>query len=207
MEKLKLDKALEELRKSKERKFDQTIDLIVNLRGVDIRKTNVSLVIDVPHKVRDKKVCGFLMGKNDLVKTITKPEFKKYADKAALRHLVEEYDFFIAHASLMPAVATTFGKALGPAGKMPSPQLGIITKEDADAIKPLLEKISKSVKIRAKEASLKIPVGKASMKDEDIIDNIKVIYKAIENALPTKKENVKNVLVKMTMSKPVGVEL
>jgi len=45
------------------------------------------------------------------------------------------------------------------------------------------------------------------MKDEDIIDNIKVIYKAIENALPTKKENVKNVLVKMTMSKPVGVEL
>jgi len=195
------------LRKSKERKFDQTIDLIVNLRGVDIRKTNVSLVIDVPHKVRDKKVCGFLMGKNDLVKTITKPEFKKYADKAALRHLVEEYDFFIAHASLMPAVATTFGKALGPAGKMPSPQLGIITKEDADAIKPLLEKISKSVKIRAKEASLKIPVGKASMKDEDIIDNIKVIYKAIENALPTKKENVKNVLVKMTMSKPVGVEL
>jgi len=204
---MELQKALEELRKSKKRNFDQTVDLVVNLKGVDIRKDNIAMVISIPHKVKDKKVCGFLTSKNDLVKTITKPEFQKYRDKGALKALVDEFDFFIAHASLMPSVATTFGKALGPAGKMPSPQLGIITQETSEVINPLLEKISKSVKIRAKEASIKVAAGKENMKDEEVIENLKAIYNGIVNALPTKKENVKNVKIKFTMSKPLGVEI
>ena len=205
---MELKEALDKLREeSKKRNFEQTVDLVVNLKGIDIRKDNVNAVITIPHKVKEKKVCGFLTQKNDLVKTITKPEFQKYKDKNALRLLVEEFDFFIAHASLMPAVATTFGKALGPAGKMPSPQLGIITQETPEVINPLLDRISKSVKIRAKEASIKVAVGKENMKDEDIVANIKAIYNGIENALPTKKENVKNVKIKFTMSKPVEVEI
>ncbi|OIO80723.1 hypothetical protein AUJ84_02725 [Candidatus Pacearchaeota archaeon CG1_02_32_132] len=204
---MKLNEALIELRKQKERKFNQTVDLIINLKDVDIKKANISLVVDIPHKIKDKKVCGFLTTKSELVKTITKPDFKKYTDKALLRNLVNGYDFFIAHASLMPAVATAFGKVLGPAGKMPSPQLGIITQENPEVIKQLIDRISKSVKVRAKEASIKIPVGKANMKDEELIENIKVIYDAVVNALPTKKENVKKVLLKLTMTKPIGVEL
>jgi large subunit ribosomal protein L1 len=205
---MELKEALETLRKeSKKRKFSQTIDLIVNLKGVDLRKDNVSAVINIPQMIKEKKVCGFLTAKNDLVKTVTKPDFQKYRDPAALRALVDEFDFFIAHASLMPSVATTFGKALGPAGKMPSPQLGIITQETPEVISPLLERISKSVKIRAKEASIKIGVGKEDMGDDKIIANITAIYKGIENVLPTKKENVKNVKIKFTMSKPVEVEI
>lgn len=205
---MELKQALEELRKeSKKRKFDQTVDLIVNLKGIDIRKTNISLVIKIPHKVKEKKICGFLTAKNDAVKTITKIEFDKYKDKANLKALVDEYDFFIAHASLMPAVATVFGKALGPAGKMPSPQLGVLMKEDSADVKALIDKISKSVKIRAKEPSLKIPIGKESMPDEHIIANIEAIHKAIVDALPTKSENVKNTKIKFTMSKSLGVNI
>lgn len=205
---MEIKQALEELRKnSKERKFNQTVDLIVNLKGIDIRKDNINAVISIPHKVKDKKVCGFLTSKNPNITTITKPEFDKYKDKAKLRALVKEFDFFIAHASLMPSVASAFGKALGPAGKMPSPQLGIIMKEDAETIKDLMGKISKSIKIRAKEASIKVPVGKQNMKDEEIIANIKAVYKGIESALPTKRENVKKVLVKLTMSKPLEVDV
>lgn len=200
-------KALEELRKDKTRKFDQTVDLIVNLKNVDIKRDNISLVVGLPHKVKDKKVCGFLTANNSLVKTVTKPEFAKYNDKRALRSLVKDFDFFIAHASLMPAVATTFGKALGPSGKMPSPQLGIITQETSEVIKPLIERISKSVKIRAKEPSIKVPIGKLSMSDKDIAENIKAVYDGIVNALPTKKENVRKVLIKFTMTKPIGVDL
>ena len=142
---MELKQALEELRKGKKRKFDQTLDLIINLKGINIRKDNISLIIDIPHKFKDKKVCGFLTEKNELVKTVTKPEFPKYKDKAALKELIDNFDFFIAHASLMPSVATTFGKALGPAGKMPSPQLGIITKETPEMINPLLERISRGI--------------------------------------------------------------
>ena len=205
---MELKQALEQLGKeSKKRNFDQTVDLIVNLKGIDIRKDNINAVINIPHKVKEKKVCGFLTEKNDLIKTITKPEFQKYKDKAVLKSLVDEFDFFIAHASLMPSVATTFGKALGPVGKMPSPQLGVITQETSEIIKSLLEKISKSIKIRAKEASIKVGAGKESMKDEEIIENVKAIYDGIVQALPTKRENVKNVQIKFTMSKPKEIDV
>jgi len=90
---------------------------------------------------------------------------------------------------------------------MPSPQMGIITQETPEVIKPLLERISRSVKIRAKEPSIKIPVGKTSMEDKDILENINSVYAALVNALPTKKENVRKVLLKFTMSKPLGVEI
>ncbi len=192
---------------TKKRKFEQTIDVVINLKGIDLRRDNVATVIEVPHKVKEKKVCGFLTAKNDLVHTVTKPDFPKYKDKDKLRPLVAEYDFFIAHASLMPQVASTFGKALGPVGKMPSPQLGIITQETPEVIKPLLEKIARSVKIRLKEASVKVAVGKEGMSDDQILANAEKVYNQLVDALPNKKENVKNVKLKFTMSKPVEVAL
>ena len=205
-DKMNFKENLDKLRKeSKKRKFDQTLDLIINLKGIDLRRDNISLVVPISHKVKDKKVCGFLTKKSDLVTTITKPEFDKYREPGKLREIVKEFDFFISHASLMPSVASTFGKALGPSGKMPSPQLGVITEETPAVIKSLLEKISKSVKIRIREACVKVAIGKESMKDEDIITNLQTVYEAVVNALPTKKENVKNVQLKFSMSKPVEV--
>ena len=150
---MKLNEALKKLREeAKERKFDQSVDLIINLKGINVKKDNITVVTEIPHKIKDKKVCGFLTKQSKLVKTITQPEFSKYKDKKALKDLVKDYDFFISVAPLMPKVATTFGKVLGPAGKMPSPQLGIITVENEDEIKKTLDKIAKSMKIRAKEA-------------------------------------------------------
>ena len=204
---MRIKEALEQLRKEKKRKFDQTIDIIVNLKGVDIRKANISAVLSVPHKVKEKKVCGFLNKKNDLIKAIAQPEFSKYKDKKELKNLVKDYDFFIAIPELMPSVATAFGKVLGPAGKMPSPQLGIIPNEEESSIKAVLDKISKSVKIRAKEASIKLSVAKENMKDEEIIENFDTIYNGIVNALPNKNENVKSVMIKLTMSKPIKLEI
>lgn len=204
---MELKQALAELRKLEKKKFDQSIDLIVNLKGVDLKKENISAVITIPHKIKDKKVCGFLIKKSELVSTITQPDFARYKDKGELKRLVKNYDFFIAAAPLMPSVATTFGKALGPAGKMPSPQLGIIMQESEAKIQAELDKIAKSIKVRAKEPSIKISTAKESMKDEDIAENIKAIYNGIVNALPTKRENVRNVMIKLTMGKPIKVEI
>jgi len=205
---MKLNEALKKLRtESKKRKFDESVDLIINLRGVDVRRDNISVVINVPHKIKEKKVCGFLTKKSSLVKTIMAPDFAKYKDKKALKNLVKDYDFFIAVAPLMPKVATAFGKVLGPAGKMPSPQLGLVTVESEENIKAILDKIGKSIKIRAKEPSIKLSIGKTNMKDEEIIANAEAIYKSIVAVLPTKKENVRKVMVKLTMSKPEKVEM
>lgn len=202
---MELKQALAEIRKD-ERKFNQTVDLLVSLKGIDLRRDNISLISTIPHQFQKKKVCGFLETKSTLVHTITKPDFDKYKDKKELKKLVTGYDFFIANAKLMSSVATTFGKSLGPSGKMPSPQLGVLMQETPETIKQMLTKIENSVKIRAKEPSIKVAVGKASMKDEEIIANIKTIYNDIINALPAKKENVKKAMIKLTMSKPVVVE-
>ena len=106
----------------------------------------------------------------------------------------------------MPAVATTFGKFLGPLAKMPSPQLGIIANVDDKAITPLLDRINKTVKVRSKEASIKISVGKEDMKDDEVTGNISAVYNALLKALPRGKDNIKNIKIKFTMSKPVKVE-
>lgn len=207
MEAVKLKDALTKIREGKERKFEQSVDLIINLKLIDVKREGINVVLNIPHKIRDKKVCGFLSDKSTLVDTVKEPEFIKYKDKKLLKELVKKYDYFIANAKLMPKVATTFGKVLGPVGKMPSPQLGILPQENEAAIKGVLEKIDKSLKVRMKEASIKVVVGRASMKDEEIIENINSIYQGIESALPKKKENIKNVMVKMSMGSPVRVEM
>jgi large subunit ribosomal protein L1 len=203
----KLKEALAEIREGKEKKFDQTVDLIVNLRGIDVKRDHVNIVVKIPHKVKDKRVCGFMTEKSKLVDSVTELEFKKYSEKNKLKNLVKNYDYFIAVGKLMPKVATTFGKVLGPVGKMPSPQLGIIMQENDKEIKETLEKIATSLKIRLKEASIKVPIGKVSMNDDQIIENVTSVYKAIENALPKKIENVKNVMIKTSMGKPCRVEM
>jgi len=202
-----LQKALVELRKEKERKFDQSVDLIINLQKFDTKRNAVNLFITVPHKIREKRIAGFLESKNKNIETITKDEFKQYSDKNKLKKLVKKFDFFVAQASLMPKVATTFGRILGPVGKMPSPQLGIIINTDDKIIEELKEKINNSVKIKTKEASIKLSIGKQSMKNEELIENILTIYNALLKAMPKEKENIKNIELKFTMTKPQKIKI
>jgi large subunit ribosomal protein L1 len=201
-----IQKALNELKKDKERKFNQSIDLIINLKKFDVKKSNINLFVLVPYKIKDKKIAAFLESRREDIDTITESEFKKYSDKKILKNLIKKYDFFISQARLMPKVATTFGRVLGPAGKMPSPQLGMITESNEKTIKEIKEKINKSVRIRVKEASIKLCVGKQSMKDEEIIENILTIYNSILKSLPRDKDNIKNIKLKFTMSKPRKVQ-
>ncbi|MBS3084990.1 hypothetical protein J4411_03705 [Candidatus Pacearchaeota archaeon] len=202
-----LKKALTELRKNDHKKFNQTVDLIVNLQKFEIKKTPLNLFIRIPHKSKDKKIAGFFESESQFIDTITDMDFKKYNDKKKLKKLVKEYDFFIAQSKLMPKVATTFGRVLGPAGKMPSPQLGIVLNADEKSINELKEKINTSLRIRAKEASIKVAVGKEDMKDEEIIENIIAVYNELVKTLPKDKENVKNIEVKFTMTKPIKIRI
>ncbi|MBU3906756.1 MAG: hypothetical protein KKA64_00725 [Nanoarchaeota archaeon] len=201
-----LEKALIELRKSEKRKFDQTVDLILNLKKFDVKKNSINLFAPVPYPIKEKKICAFLEAKNNNVETITKTEFKKYSEKNQMKKLAKKYDFFIAEASLMPSVATSFGRVLGQMGKMPSPQLGILMEVNDKTIKEIKERINKSIKIKVKEPSIKIPVGKESMKDGEIIENILVIYNSVLKALPKEKENIKNIEIKLTMTKPQKIK-
>jgi len=205
MNKEEVLKAIQELRKQEGRKFKQTVDLIINLKNFDIKRESVNLIVNLPHKIKDKKFAAFLNTKSKIIDTITKEEFAKYKNKKDIKKLVKGYDFFIAHASLMPLIASTFGKYLGQAGKMPSPQLGIITNDSENAIKEVIEKGDKAIKIKSKEPSLKLGIGKEEMKDEDIAENILIVYNTVLNVLTGNKDNIHSVLIKFTMGKPIKI--
>src|SRR3989339_226727 len=81
--------ALKELRKENVRKFDQSVDLIINLQKFDIKRSAVNLFAFVPNKIKEKKIAAFLEGQSDLIDTITKEDFKKYNDKKVLKKLVQ----------------------------------------------------------------------------------------------------------------------
>lgn len=196
-------KAIKELRKNiVKRNFNQGVDLIINLKKFDIRKESVNLSIQLPNKVKEYKIAAFLNQKSSLIHTIEKTEFDKYKDKKKVKKLLRDYNYFISAASLMPAVATSFGRFLGPAGKMPAPGLGIIGVEDENTIKNEIKKFDKALKIKTKEASIKTLVGNEKMSDEEITSNIEKVYKEVERVLPKNKENIKNIIIKFTMGKP-----
>ena len=201
--------SLKELRQAQteKRKFDQTVDLIVNLKNYEIRTKPINLFVELPFMFRENKICAFLESNNDDVdRVIGKLEIPKINDKKEIKNIGRDYDFFISSMKMMPQIATTFGKILGPLGKMPNPKYGgVIAKEEPAIIKATVARLKKMINIRPKEVSIKVAVGKESMKDEEIAENIKTIYNAMMTAFT--KENVKSVMIKLTMSKPVKVKL
>ena len=202
-----IKEALINLRKNEERKFAQTVDLIINLQKFDPKKNQISVFASIPYKIKEKKICAFLEIKNKSMETITLNDFKNYSEKKALKKLAKRFDFFIAQASVMPKVASIFGKVLGPAGKMPSPQLGILMEVNDKAIEEVKKKIGNSIKIRVKEASIKLAIGKQSMKDEEITENVLAVYNAVMKDLPKGKENIRNIELKFTMTKPQKINI
>lgn len=196
-----------ESNRNKKVNFDQTIDLIINLKEFDVRKEAFNSFIQIPNKVKDKKIAGFFEKENKLIDVIKKDDFGKYKEKKDIKKLVKSYDFFIANAKLMPAIATAFGRILGPVGKMPSPQLGIVSSEDDEDVNNIISKINSNVRIRVKEASIKVGIAKESLDDNKIVENMVVIYNKILETLPRNIDNIKNVKIKFTMSKPIEVKI
>lgn len=204
-------KALQDLRKTsaeKPRKFSQSVDLIINLKDFDVRKQSLNLFVQTPHKIKDTKICAFLeKASNNFDSCITRQQLDIWTNKKEIKNLAKKYDFFVALAPLMPKIATQFGRVLGPAGKMPNPQLGILPVQSEEKEKELAEKIKNTTRIKAKEPSIKLIIGKENMPDETIIENITAVYNAVIHALPKGIENIRSVMLKFTMSKPVKIKL
>lgn len=214
MDKKQVLKAIETLNKtSKKRNFNQTYDFIINLRGLDFKKPGHQLdfFINISHKVKPKKVCA-LVGQ-ELYKDakeicdycIHQDDFEKYKDKKLSKKLVKNYDFFIGQANLMGLIATVFGRVLGPRGKMPNPKAGCVVPPKGN-LKAIYEKLQTTLRINVRSLVYQCSVGKADMEPEDVAENVLLVYDSLMNNLPDEKNNVRNVLLKLTMTKPVKIE-
>ncbi len=204
MNKEEIVQAVKKLREGKERNFDQSVDLIINLTNID-KGNPVNLFLDLPNKVKDVKVCGFFENKKNAVDTVNGIDFNKYDQKSA-KKLAREYDFFIASGKLMPQVGKVFGRALGPEGKMPSPHHGIVKEEKEEEIEKIAKKFQNMVRIKSEEPSVKFQIAKESLDDVKIAENAQKAYDRIVKELPNEKQNVKSVMIKFTMTKPERLE-
>ncbi len=215
MDKKKLLEAIKKVREnSKKRNFVQSVDMIIALKGVDLKKPEdrVSVVVALPHgKGKKPKVCALVdkslivQAKEVFDKAIVKDEFKDIKPKEA-KKIVEDYDYFVAQATIMSDIASTFGKYLGPKGKMPDPKLGLIITPKTD-LKALKERLGKVLRLRIKKNPvLSGMIGVETMSDEELADNALAVYNAVEKALPRGKQQIGKVYLKTTMGKPVVVE-
>ncbi len=209
--------ALKKLKQEgRKREFSQTVDLIVSLKDMDLKKTenHVDFFAQLPNGTgRKASICAFtdqeMAGEAKKVceEVILADDFQKYAkEKRLLKKLARKHDFFIAQANVMPQVATFFGRALGPKGKMPNPKAGCIIPPKAD-IKSLKEKLEKTIRVSAKTAPVvQCAVGTEQMDAEKVAENAANIYEQIIHHLPNEESNVKSVLLKLTMSAPVRLK-
>ncbi|MBN1175522.1 50S ribosomal protein L1 [Candidatus Woesearchaeota archaeon] len=205
--------ALKKLRsEAKERKFNQSVELIVNLKDLNLKNPDeqVEFFATIPNSFKKIKVCAIVGGElaEDAKRVcdfaLTQSDLEKYKnDKVASKKLADEYDFFIAQANIMGLVAGTFGRVFGPRGKMPNPKAGCVVPPKG-ALAPLYERLQKTVKFSAKKFPvMQLTVGKMDMDDEKLAENILYFYDQIEHHLPKERHNIKDALVKLTMSNPV----
>ena len=209
-------KAIQAVRQqSKKRKFSQTFDFIVVLKGLNLKRTDeqVEFFLTLPHPTgKKKKVCALvgpeLKDKAAEVcdRVITADEFDNFKDKKLLKKIADEFDYFIAQADIMPKVAAVFGRVLGPRGKMPNPKAGCIIPPKAP-VAPLYEKLQKTVRVVAKkQLAIQLSVGKEDSSDDNVADNVLTAYNQIVHHLPQEHNNVKAAYLKLTMSPPVEVK-
>jgi large subunit ribosomal protein L1 len=209
-------KAIGEARKAKPRKFPQSFDLSISLKGVDITKPEhkIDELLTLPFAPGKKpRVCA-LVGREleleakqvcDLV--LMKEDFEKLAKKPReIRKLARKYDFFLAQVDLMPRIAAIFGKYFGPLGKMPDPKAGCVVAANAK-LSPIIEKLRKSVKLAVKKQPLiNCKVGSEQMEDEEIAANIIAVYEAVRKKLPAGDQNIKSMHLKLTMGRSVRIK-
>ncbi len=217
MDKEQVLKALKEIKAaSKKRNFKQTVDLIINLKDLDLKKPEhqVEFFATLRHDVGNKRKICALVGpeladeaKKVCDETIMQDDFDKYAkDKKIAKKLARTHDFFIAQANIMPKVATAFGKVLGPKGKMPNPKAGCVVPPKA-ALKPLYDKLQLTQKIIAKtQLIIQCCVGKEDSKDDAVAENIIDVINQLEAKLIQGKNNLHSIYIKLTMGKPVKLQ-
>ena len=197
-------KAKEETKKTK---FKQSLELIINFKDIDVKKGfAINEVVQLPKTNSPATVCVIATGEMsqkakaaNADSVIGNEELAKFeANKRESRKFINKYDFFLADTKIMPTVGKALGQLLGPRGKMPTP-----VPFDAP-IDAFLARFRTSIKVRTRASlSISCKIGDESMENADLAINAFTVLSAIEKKLPNGEKNIRKVLIKTTMGKPV----
>ena len=197
-----LGEAVSLMKKASYAKFDESVDLSINL-GVDPRHAdqNIRVTTGLPNGT----------GKSVKILVITNESKIKEAEDAGADYVGHkeylekiktgwgEVDKIVATPDMMGELGK-LGKILGPKGLMPNPKSGTVTNEIGDAVKEL--KAGK-VELRVEKTGIiHVSCGKVSFDTDAIVENIKAIYSTIMKARPPAVKG--QYLKKMTISSTMG---
>jgi large subunit ribosomal protein L1 len=194
--------ALQTLRDLKTTKFDETIEVAMNL-GVDPRHADqmVRGMVSLPSGTgKEVRVAVFARGDN------AEKALAAGADKVGAEDLMEDmqngnlnYDRVIATPDMMGVVGR-LGKLLGPKGLMPNPKLGTVTPNVEQAIKAAK---GGQVEFRVEKAGIiHSGIGKMSFTDEQLRANFDAFVDAIVKAKPAGAKG--KYVRKISMSSSMG---
>lgn len=197
----KLEEAVKVLKECPQVKFDQTVDLVIQL-GVDPKKSDqqVRATVSLPHGTgKITRVLVFTTG------TKVQEALDAGADYVGFEDLAEkiksgwtDFDAVVATPETMREVGK-LGKILGPRNLMPTPKAGTVTPDVAGAVKEL-----KAGRIELKldrQAVCSAGVAKLSFPEVKIVENIKAVLQTIVRAKPVTAKGVyiQNVVLSSTM--------
>ena len=197
--------AIKILKENSYTKFDETLDIAINL-GIDPNKTeqNVRGIISLP-KGTGKKITVAVMVKEDKFNEAKEAG----ADIVGETDLVEtissgkiDFDLLIATPDMMPTIGKV-AKILGPKGLMPNPKLGTVTQDIKTAI---VNAKSGQVQYKSdKGGIIHAGIGKMNFNENDLVENLKAFYSSISKNKP---DTVKGSFIKkVTIASTMGVGL
>src|SRR5580692_11086828 len=204
----KLEEAAELLRKVHFVKFDETVELVLNL-GVDSKQSDqmVRGTVVLPHGLGKSKRVVVIAGGEKIREALDAG-----ADFAGGDDLVEkiqggwtDYEAVIATPDMMRS-AGKLGKVLGPRGLMPNPKTGTVT---ADVTKAVKETKAGKVEFRVDKAGIvHCPVGKIQFDAPKLAENAHAIIVAVVKAKPAaaKGKYVKKITLTSTMGPGILIE-
>ena len=206
---LNLVEAVEVFVNARKKKFDETIEVSMNL-GIDPRHADqmVRGVVSLPHgNGKQMKVAVFARdqkaedAKNAGADVVGAEELAEDMQKGNLN-----YDRVIATPDLMGVVGR-IGKILGPKGLMPNPKLGTVTADVKLAVEAAK---SGQVQYRAEKNGLvQAGVGKVSFGSEKITENINSLIEAVQKARPSgaKGTFIKKISISSTMGAGININM
>lgn len=197
-----LDEAIDLLKGSDAPKFDETIDVSINL-GVDPRHADqlVRGTISMPHGT-GKDVSILVIAKGDLVDKA----IEAGADFAGSDEYIEKiksgwtnFDSMVSTPDMMPVLGK-LGKILGPRGLMPNPKTGTVTNDVEKAVKEIKAgKIEYKVE---KSGIIHVGVAKMSFDKEKILDNVSTFINEVNKVRPSSVKGA--YMKKVTLSSTMG---
>ena len=193
---------------SPQRGFEQSIDMAVNLRELDMRRpeNRVNTRVPLPNAIEGRRVLVFASsgmasrarraGADDIVDP---SELDAMAsDRKAAKKRLKDFDVFIAEAPLMPTVGRVVGPILGPKGKMPTPVPPQAPLED------IIKREKMVVILRSRDKpQVHCVVGRESMEDEEIAENVEAVLNALTSTLRRGARNIGSAYLKLTMGPAV----